>query len=270
MTNHIAPTLRKFLFLLITSASGVLAQPTSNFQISPLTGNFPLPAVESKLPSCRGDIILNWDMCVGSFTFPNGNSYSGEWRNGQRNGVGKMRIIAKGKTSDGYIGSAIPSFYFGEFKNNMLNGQGVWIVDGGDRYEGEFVNNILVQASQSSIRNFGNDSEKFRKKCESYGLQFGSSDFAKCMIQLEQITANAAQSEADRLQRDREARMKAAQAEADRSQRDREARMKADAEESRQGLEAFRVMGEIAKPRWIPDQCPSMLNARPGQYPGCN
>ena len=228
-----------------------IAQPTSTIHITPTRGN-PPPTFESKLPYCQGNDPRGWNMCVGSFTFPNGNSYIGEWRNGQRDGVGKIRVLAKGQSSVSYIGSAVPSVYTGEFKNNMLNGYGVWIVDGGDRYEGQFVNNILVKVGQEAINEFGNDSVKLRKKCESYGLQFGTADFAKCMMQLEQMGTVAAQNDADRAQRERE------------SQR------QADASANQRSIDAFRAMGEIAKPQWIPNQCPQMLNARPGQYPGCN
>jgi hypothetical protein len=36
-------------------------------------------------------------------------------------------------------------------------------------------------------------------------------------------------------------------------------------------IDWFRLANEFAKPpQWIPDSCPSVLNARPGQYPGCN
>jgi len=33
---------------------------------------------------------------------------------------------------------------------------------------------------------------------------------------------------------------------------------------------ALKDMNDALKPQWIPDQCPSVLNAKPGQYPGCN
>ena len=34
--------------------------------------------------------------------------------------------------------------YRGEFRNNMINGHGIWITDNGQRYEGEFINNVFV------------------------------------------------------------------------------------------------------------------------------
>ena len=34
---------------------------------------------------------------------------------------------------------------------------------------------------------------------------------------------------------------------------------------------SLRDMNDALKPQWIPNQCPEMLNAKPGQYgPGCN
>lgn len=221
------------VFVVAFGGTSALAQPATTLQITPTRGN-PLPTFESKLPRCQGDDPRGWNMCVGGFTFPNGNSYYGEWRNGQRDGVGKIHIVARGQSKAGYIGSATPSVYTGEFKNNMLNGYGVWIVDGGDRYEGEFVNNVLVKPGQAAVNVFGNDSEKFRKKCESYGLQFGTGDFAKCMMNLEQMGAVAAQNDADR------------------AQRERESKRQAEAAANQRSIDAFRAAGEIAKPQWIP------------------
>ena len=34
-------------------------------------------------------------------------------------------------------------------------------------------------------------------------------------------------------------------------------------------IDWFKLMNEIAKPQWIPNQCPELLNAPPGQYSGC-
>lgn len=256
--------LKVFVFLFVFGCLGltVQAQPTATLQITPSKGN-PPPTFESKLPYCRGNEPKTWNLCVGTFTFPNGNSYIGEWRNGQRDGVGKIRIVARGKSYEGYIGSEAPSIYTGEFKNNMLNGRGVWIVDGGDRYEGIFSNNILVRVDNEAVNIFGNDSSIFRKKCETYGLQFGTADFANCMIKLEQLNAKNAQADADRSQRERESQRQAAQ-------RESESQREAAAAANQRAIDGFRAMGEIAKPQWIQNQCPQMLNARPGQYPGCN
>jgi hypothetical protein len=139
-------------------------------------------------------------MCFGSFTFPNGNSYTGEWKNSRRDGVGTLRIISSGPTNKNNIGSTMPSTYVGEFRQGQLNGRGVWIVDNGDRYEGEFVQNAFISVSQHNITSFGSDSDKYRKKCESYGLNFGTGDFAQCMLLQERLGNEADQAKAINLQ----------------------------------------------------------------------
>lgn len=67
-----------------------------------------------------------------------------------REGMGSIRIVARGQTTENYIGSTVPSTYTGEFRNDRINGHGVWVVDNGQRFEGEFVNNILMQESISA------------------------------------------------------------------------------------------------------------------------
>lgn len=139
-------------------------------------------------------------MCFGSFTFPNGNAYTGEWKNGRRDGVGTIRIVSRGPTNKNNIGSIAPSTYAGEFLQGQLSGRGVWIVDNGDRYEGEFVQNALISVRQYNITSFGTDSDKKRNKCESYGLNFGTGDFAQCMLLQERQSNEADQVEAINLQ----------------------------------------------------------------------
>lgn len=101
-------------------------------------------AIGSTGPSCQGSDPKNWNNCVGTYKFPNGNVYTGQWQNGMRQGYGKIRIVAKGQSKPNYIGSDIPSTYVGQFANNMINGHGVWTTDKGDRYEGNFVNNVMI------------------------------------------------------------------------------------------------------------------------------
>ena len=135
-------------------------------------------------------------MCFGSFTFSNGNSYTGEWKNSRRDGVGTLKIASSAPTNKNHIGSIMPSTYTGEFRHGQLYGRGVWIVDNGDRYDGDFVENILISARQNNINSFGSDSDKERKKCESYGLNFGTGEFAQCMLLQERQSSEAAQANA--------------------------------------------------------------------------
>jgi hypothetical protein len=102
------------------------------------------PKFRSDLPKCVGNDIRQWSLCQGSFTFPNGNTYTGEWNNGQREGNGEIRIVARGKLTETYIGSDTPAVYTGEFMGGRMNGHGVMVFDNGKTIEGNFRNNILV------------------------------------------------------------------------------------------------------------------------------
>jgi hypothetical protein len=68
---------------------------------------------------------------IGSLTYHNDRSYEGEWKNDERDGLGK---IITGVDSDG-----MKETYEGEFKNDTPNGVGVMKIDR-SLYEGEFVN----------------------------------------------------------------------------------------------------------------------------------
>lgn len=99
----------------------------------------------SKLPACTGSNPQNWNNCIGTLTYGNGNIYTGEYRNGVREGVGKIRIVAKGTSNANTIASNIPATYEGEWRGNRINGHGIWTTDDGKKYEGDFVDNILIR-----------------------------------------------------------------------------------------------------------------------------
>ena len=135
----------KVALALIAIASSLqsIAQPTSNT----------MPSAQSSLPSCNGNDPKNWSNCLGTFTYGNGNIYTGEYQNGKREGVGQIRIVAKGTSNANRIASDVPSTYIGEWKNNKMNGRGVWITDTGQRYEGNFVDNTMTSSASNSQQN---------------------------------------------------------------------------------------------------------------------
>ena len=52
------------------------------------------------LPSCPTDTRVFWTDCFGTFTFPNGDKYVGEWRDDSFNGQGTY-TYADGRVKEG-------------------------------------------------------------------------------------------------------------------------------------------------------------------------
>ena len=100
------------------------------------------PKLAGELPQCTGASPRAWDGCFGTYTYPNGNQYTGEFKQGLRDGKGTIRIVAKGQSSDKRIASEVPSTYTGDFKDDKISGYGTWVFDDGKRIEGKFSNNL--------------------------------------------------------------------------------------------------------------------------------
>lgn len=87
---------------------------------------------QSNLPACQGTNPLLWNICTGTTTWPNGQRYVGEWKNGESSGHGTVTYGEgpfKGDT------------YTGQFLNNNFSGQGTYIKVDGEKYVGEFKDN---------------------------------------------------------------------------------------------------------------------------------
>jgi hypothetical protein len=85
---------------------------------------------QSKLPACPSS--GNFHNCFGIKTFPNGDKYVGEFKDGRRNGQGTL------SAPNGLE-------YVGEFKNDMFNGQGtLFAPNGAVITQGIFVDNKSV------------------------------------------------------------------------------------------------------------------------------
>ena len=83
--------------------------------------------------------------------------------------------------------------------------------------------------------------EVLESRCSSFGFKQGTTEFSNCLM-------------AQKIHDDENTfRQKVLEEQA--------------AERRRKSLKDF---NDSLKPQWIPDQCPSVLNAKPGQYPGCN
>ena len=78
------------------------------------------------LPPCLGDSATSfWTNCVGTYTFPDGAKYVGEWRDDKYHGQGTYTYPNGQK-------------YVGEYKDDKRNGQGTNTFPIGEKYVGEF------------------------------------------------------------------------------------------------------------------------------------
>ncbi len=96
----------------------------------------PLPRVQGQSPPSQ------WNDCVGTYTYQDGNVYSGEFRRGLRDGFGVLQIHFIGQSGDDIIGWSEPALYVGSFKDGRLNGYGLLITKSGAAYAGKFKDNI--------------------------------------------------------------------------------------------------------------------------------
>lgn len=80
------------------------------------------------MPGARtleGQFLRN-EPIEGTYTYPDGKIYTGQWKFRERNGWGRLRY------PDGRV-------YEGDFKSGLRSGKGVMIWPDGRRYEGNFV-----------------------------------------------------------------------------------------------------------------------------------
>jgi hypothetical protein len=147
-------------------------------------------SIAGELPSCPRGFFTSWNLCEGEARYPNGDTYSGEWKNGRRHGFGTLTkpngfkyvggffedsrhgkgeevlrpaykftgIFQKDKKS-GYGRLEINGEYFeGSFKDDKLNGLGFSGRLGGDKtFDGTFLNG--VKSGQGTL--FFDDGRKY-------------------------------------------------------------------------------------------------------------
>jgi clan AA aspartic protease (TIGR02281 family) len=118
--------------------------------LAPITiGLSPNTAVaQSSLPPCQSYPNTDWTGCTGTYTYPDGRKYIGEWRNGSRNGHGTMTWPDGAKyvgdwRDDDLNGQGTYTFrdrrkYVGGFRDSRYNGKGAFSYPNGAKYVGEF------------------------------------------------------------------------------------------------------------------------------------
>jgi hypothetical protein len=96
--------------------------------------NDPKPNENPKNRPCSTTITSkDWTNCVGTYSWPDGNKYVGEFKNGNFAGQGTFYHLADNQwKGDKYVG---------EFRDGKFNGQGTYTFYNENKYVGEFRNN---------------------------------------------------------------------------------------------------------------------------------
>src|SRR4051812_23861896 len=83
-----------------------------------------LPALaQSRLPACPSWPFAVWTDCHGDQSYPNGDRYIGEFKDGKRHGHGNYTY----PNGDQYVG---------EYRNGAYFGKAIWTTTNGDKYVG--------------------------------------------------------------------------------------------------------------------------------------
>ena len=102
----------------------------------------PVDLLAQGAPSpCQGDLVREWNNCFGQYRFHNSEVYSGQWRQGKRDGQG-THSFPNGST------------YIGEFKQDSWNGKGTLRQSDGTLYEGMWLDGYL-HGEGSSVQSDG-------------------------------------------------------------------------------------------------------------------
>ena len=77
------------------------------------------------LPKCEGTNPMKWNNCKGTLTFPNGDKYIGEFKDGKKHGKGTS-------TWDNGLK------HVGEYKNGKRHGKGTQTFSDGEKWVGKY------------------------------------------------------------------------------------------------------------------------------------
>ena len=84
------------------------------------------------LPKCEGDDPTKLNNCYGTYTYPSGSKYVGEFKDGNRHGKGTFTFPGGAK-------------YVGEYKDGKNHGQGTFTFPSGDKYVGEWKDGKFIE-----------------------------------------------------------------------------------------------------------------------------
>lgn len=163
-------------------------------------------SAQSNLPACSGSDVLRWSNCSGTYTWPDGGKYVGEYKNGQFHGQGTLfwpdgfEYVGEFRNSkiqgQGTLTGPNGYKYVGEFRDDKLNGQGIrTFTDGSPPQEGIWKNDKFVRAqripdhiagraSSAAPATNSNVIESASQKCEELGFKKGTEKFGDCVLKI--------------------------------------------------------------------------------------
>ena len=121
-----------------------------------LIGFVPLVKADSALPDCPTDQSAVFDNCFGTYTWPDGKKYVGDYKDNKAHGQGTLTSPDGGK-------------YVGEWEDDKFNGRGTFTFPDkiGGSWNGYFMNGDFVP-----------------NICTNMGLTKGSPEHGKCVLKL--------------------------------------------------------------------------------------
>ena len=144
--------------------------------------------VASDLPKCPASIFAERHDCVGTFTYSNGETYVGEFKNDLRNGQGTVT------RADG------SNIYVGEWLNSGYSGHGTYTWSNGDKYVGEFENSSMEGKGTLTFAD-GTVQKGFWKDSEFVGTKYKWDIAEKERIANEKKDKLASQKQKDKYER---------------------------------------------------------------------
>ena len=152
------------------------------------------------LPNCPSDVNARWHNCFGTYTFPDGAEYVGEWKDDKPHGQGTgtwsdgMKYVGEYKDGSrrgqGTLTWPDGTKYVGEHKDGNRHGQGTMTFYNGDKYVGAYKDDkahgrgTYTFANGSSNDGYFMENDYIPDICEKMGLVKGTESFGDCVNNL--------------------------------------------------------------------------------------